>query len=459
MLDKSHIGIVHFIGIGGIGMSGIAELMHHLGVQVQGSDVSENNNVKRLKALGIPIFDSHHKSNIENAQTIVYSSAIGEDNIELQQARFQKMSILRRADMLAELMRFKTSIAIAGTHGKTTTTSLIAAILDEAGYDPTVINGGIINHYGTNSRKGNSAWMIVEADESDGSFTHLPADIVVVTNIDPEHLNHYGDFDSLKNAFLSFVENIPFDGFAVLCADHPHTRWLAQISSRRVLTYGLVKANSPFEADIRADNIRISENATEFELHASDQIMQVRLALLGVHNVQNALAAIALTHHLGIDWQIILSALRKFSGVARRFSAIGFYKGARVYDDYAHHPAEIKAVLATARDICAGKIIALAQIHRYSRLEDLFESFSESFGDADLVLLPPLYEAGETEGTKNIMDLAQSLRQKGKKVELAKSQDEVVSLLHLYVEKEDIVVAMGAGSISAWMKDIVDVVS
>ncbi len=443
-------GIVHFIGIGGIGMSGIAEVMHNLGYEVQGSDVSAGGNVERLAELGIKVFAGHDEDHIRDAKTIVFSSAISEDNIELRAGRRRHIPVLRRSDMLAELMRFKRSITVAGTHGKTTVTSLIAAILDRAGYDPTVINGGVINAYGANARIGASEWMVVEADESDGSFVRLPATIAVVTNIDREHMDHYGAFENLRSAFSDFVANIPFDSFAVVCADDEGSAQLLRLDSRRVISYGLAP-----EAMISA-RARPSGSGAVMEVCHHQRVFETKFSLPGRHNAHNALAAIAVALELGIGEHVIRDALENFSGVARRFSLVSDKGGIVIYDDYAHHPTEIEAVLRTARSLTQGQVIAIVQPHRYSRLRDLFEAFTLCFDDADIVAVAPVYAAGEKEikGINHVRLIEALLRHGHKQVVAIEGAGDIPSLIERKARAGDIVVGMGAGSIGSWMRSL-----
>ena len=392
------IGAIHFIGIGGIGMSGIAEVMRNLGYRVQGSDSADSANVKRLRELGIPVAIGQRAENLGEAQVVVYSSAVKPDNPEFAAARAAGLPIVRRAEMLAELMRLKRCIAIAGTHGKTTTTTMVAALLDGGGLDPTVVNGGIINAYGTNARLGAGEWMVVEADESDGTFLKLPATVAIVTNIDPEHLDHYGDFDRVRAAFQTFVENIPFYGFAVLCADHPEVQaMVARIRDRRIVTYGF----SP-QADARAVNVSFTQGAAHFDATFRDRrkgtettLTDLRLPMPGEHNVSNAIAAITVARELGIETDAIRNALNGFGGVRRRFTRVGEWNGAAIIDDYGHHPVEIAAVLKAARQAFAGPIVAVIQPHRYTRLRDLFEQFCTCANSADTAVVAPVYAAGE----------------------------------------------------------------
>ncbi len=449
------MGIIHFVGIGGIGMSGIAEVMHNLDYTVQGSDAAESANVKRLRDLGIKVMVGQTAENLGDAQVVVVSSAIKGENPELKEARKRLLPVVRRAEMLAELMRLKSCVTIGGTHGKTTTTSLVAALLDAGGIDPTVINGGIINAYGTNARLGEGDWMVVEADESDGTFIRLPATIAVVTNIDPEHLDHYGSFDAIRDAFVRFVENVPFYGFAVLCIDHPEVQTLmGKVGDRTLITYG----TSP-QADIRASNVRMDGAVTVFDVSMKDrksgaegEISGLRLSMPGHHNMLNALAAIAVAHRMGISDSDILKGLAAFGGVKRRFSLVGTWNGASIYDDYGHHPVEISAVLQAARSSTEGRVIAVVQPHRYSRLRDLFEEFCACFNDADTVIVTPVYEAGEKpiEGI-NRDTMVQGVRERGHRHVIAlEGQDALPALIADLAKPGDMVVCLGAGSISQW---------
>ena len=449
------LGPVHFVGIGGIGMSGIAEVLNTLGYTVQGSDIADNANVQRLRAMGIRVEVGHRAENVDGAAVVVVSSAIKPDNAELVAARARFLPVVRRAEMLAELMRLKSAIAIGGTHGKTTTTSIVASLLDAGGLDPTVINGGIINAYGTNARLGEGEWMVVEADESDGTFVKLPADVAVVTNIDAEHLDHYGDFDGVRAAFLQFVENVPFYGFAVMCLDHPEVQGLiGRIEDRRVVTYG----QNP-QADVRAVDVRMegprSHFAIEIRARGSDAAQRINglsLPMPGLHNLLNATAGIAVAHHLGIAHDAIREGLARFSGVKRRFTHTGTWKGVDVYDDYGHHPVEIAAVLKAARSATSGKVIAVVQPHRYSRLRDLFEQFSACFNDADCVLVAPVYPAGEQpiEGASH-GDLVAAIRAHGHRhVSMLEGPEGLAGEIAALAQAGDSVICLGAGSITAW---------
>ncbi len=449
------IGALHFVGIGGIGMSGIAEVLHNLGYCVQGSDLSDNANVKRLRSLGIPIAIGQAEENLGDARVVVISSAVKADNPEVMGARKRLIPVVRRAEMLGELMRLKWSIAVGGTHGKTTTTSLIAAVLDEAGMDPTVINGGIINAWGSNARLGDGEWMVAEADESDGTFLKLPATIAVVTNIDPEHLDHYGSFRALRKAFATFVENIPFYGFAALCIDHVEVQaMIPKVSDRKIVTYGF----SP-QADVRAVDLAPEAGGVRFDVVLTDRkadtartLAGLKLPMFGDHNVQNALAAIAIAYEMGIADDVIAGALSGFKGVKRRFTKTGETGGVTIIDDYGHHPVEIAAVLKAARMAVRGKVIAVVQPHRYSRLKDLFEEFCTCFNDADAVLVADVYAAGEDpiEGVDRDA-LVAGLTNRGHRsaMGLGDPCDLAAKVAHM-TSPGDIVICLGAGNITAW---------
>jgi len=448
------LGLIHFVGIGGIGMSGIAEVLHNLGYKVQGTDVAESANVTRLREMGIGVAIGHAAENLGEASVVVSSSAIKVENPEIAAARDRMIPVVRRAEMLAELMRLKWSVAVGGTHGKTTTTSLVASMLDCAGYDPTVINGGIINAWGSNARLGAGEWMVVEADESDGTFIKLPATIAVVTNIDPEHMDHYGSFDDLKRAFRTFVENIPFYGFASLCIDHAEVQaMIGQITDRRLITYGL----SP-QAEVRGVDLRHGPFGMEFDAaiarrnEAERRIVGLRLPMFGDHNVQNALAAVSVALEMGIDEETIRRALAEFEGVKRRFTRVGEINGITVVDDYGHHPVEITAVLKAARQASRRDVIAVVQPHRYTRLQGLFEDFCTCFNDADLVIVADVYPAGEApiEGVDRDA-LVEGLKARGPRAVLAlEGPQELPGLVYDNAEPGDLVICLGAGSITAW---------
>ena len=455
------IGPLHFVGIGGIGMSGIAEVLHNLGYRVQGSDLSESANTNRLEELGIRVAIGHRAENLGDAEVVVVSSAVKPDNPEIVAARLRRMPVVRRAEMLAELMRLKWSIAIAGTHGKTTTTSIIGTLLETAGLDPTVINGGIINAYGTNTRLGAGDWMVVEADESDGTFTRLPAAVAVVTNIDPEHLDFYGDVAALHQAFETFVGNIPFYGFAVLCIDHPVVQGMvAKLPDRRILTYGL----SP-QADVRAANVRLARDGSHFDAVITDRasgaertIPDLLLPMFGIHNVQNSLSAVAIAQELGLADEVVRGGLRHFGGVKRRFTKTGEWNGATIIDDYGHHPVEIAAVLKAARSIVTGRVIAVVQPHRYTRLHDLFDGFCTCFNDADIVLVAEVYPAGETPIPGVDRDaLVAGLSAHGhRNARGFEGPAELTAAVRELAQPGDMVVCLGAGSITYWANALPD---
>ncbi|MCO5158064.1 MAG: UDP-N-acetylmuramate--L-alanine ligase [Aquamicrobium sp.] len=449
------IGVVHFIGIGGIGMSGIAEVLHNLGYRVQGSDQADGANVQRLRDKGISCFVGHAAENLGQAEVVVVSTAVKKTNPELVAAREKLLPIVRRAEMLAELMRFRNAIAIGGTHGKTTTTSMVATLLDAGGLDPTVVNGGIINAYGTNARMGDGEWMVVEADESDGTFLKLPADIAVVTNIDPEHLDHYGSFDKVREAFRQFVENVPFYGFGVMCIDHPEVQALvSRIEDRRVVTYGENK-----QADVRFSNVRMDGAVSVFDVSIRDrktgaveEIAGLRLPMPGRHNVSNATAAIAVAHELGLTGEAIRRGLSSFGGVKRRFTHTGSWNGVEVFDDYGHHPVEIRAVLKAAREACTGRVIAVAQPHRYTRLNDLFDDFAACFNDADTVAIAPVYAAGEEpmEGVSAEALVARIRAAGHRDARFVEGAQAVAPLVRSMAKPGDFVVLLGAGNITQW---------
>ncbi|MCJ2028016.1 UDP-N-acetylmuramate--L-alanine ligase [Methylobacterium sp. J-043] len=449
------LGPIHFIGIGGIGMSGIAEVMANLGYTVQGSDANDNANVRRLSENGIRTFVGHRAENVENAALVVVSTAIRRDNPELIEARERRLPVVRRAEMLAELMRFKSCVAVAGTHGKTTTTSLVATLLDAGNLDPTVINGGIINAYGTNARMGAGDWMVVEADESDGTFLKLPADVAIVTNIDPEHLDHFGSFEAIKDAFRRFIDNIPFYGFAVMCIDHPIVQDLVgHIEDRRIITYG----ENP-QADVRLIDIDLKGGQSRFRVMIRDrrpgfrmEIEDLVLPMPGRHNALNATAALAVAHELGVPADAIRKALAGFGGVKRRFTRTGEWNGATIFDDYGHHPVEIQAVLRAARASTDGRVIAIVQPHRYTRLQSLFEDFCTCFNDADTVIVAPVYAAGEApiEGIDRDSLIA-GLKARGHRDAVALERPEdLARLVAGRAGANDYVVCLGAGTITQW---------
>ena len=452
--------IIHFVGIGGIGMSGIAEVLHNLGYVVQGSDLAVNNNINRLSDLGVNVMIGHAEENLGSAAVVVISSAIKVGNPELDAARKRLTPVVRRAEMLGELMRFKWAIAVGGTHGKTTTTSLVAALLEEAEMDPTVINGGIINAWGTNARLGSSEWMVAEADESDGTFVKLPSTITVVTNIDSEHMDHFGSFDLLKEAFVSFIEQIPFYGFAVLCIDDAGVQAIIpRVSDRRVITYGVTP-----QADIRVADINTSADGSNFDIIITDRksgdervIDKLYLPMVGNHNILNSAAAISIAIELGLTDDVIRKGLGGFTGVKRRFTKTGVVDGITIIDDYGHHPAEILAVVNAARVTTAeGRVMAVVQPHRYSRLRDLFEDFCTCFNDADIVVVADIYAAGEMpiEGVTQA-SLIEGLRAHGHRMVIPlEHPDDLTVIVNEHMNSGDLVVCLGAGNITVWANDL-----
>jgi len=460
------IGTIHFIGIGGIGMSGIAEVMHNMGYSVQGSDVADGYVVQGLRDRGIKVMIGHAAENLGDAAVVVTSTAIKKGNPEVDLALERRVPVIRRAEMLAELMRLKSTVAVAGTHGKTTTTSMIAALLDAGGVDPTVINGGIINSYGSNARLGSSDWMVVEADESDGSFLRLDGTVAVVTNIDPEHLDHYGEFDAVKDAFVEFVENVPFYGAALLCLDHPEVQAiLPRVQDRRIVTYGFSA-----QADIRGDNVTPVPGGNRFDVQVRERDGSVRriegieMPMPGRHNVLNAMAAIGVALHLGIDDATIQSGFAKFGGVKRRFTKVGEIAleggNVTVIDDYGHHPVEVKAVLAAAREGVRGRVIAVVQPHRFTRLRDLMDEFQQAFNDADTVYVAPVYPAGETpiEGV-DADALVSGLKRRGHRAaEAIADAATLATALAADLQPNDMVVCLGAGDITKWAAGLADAV-
>ena len=449
------VGPIHFVGIGGIGMSGIAEVLLNLGYVVQGSDLKSSKITQRLETLGATVFEGQRAENLENAEVVVISSAIKPGNAELDAARARGLPVVRRAEMLAELMRLKSNIAIGGTHGKTTTTTMMAELMVAGGFDPTVVNGGIIHAYGSNARMGQGEWMVVEADESDGTFNRLPATIAVVTNIDPEHMEHWGDFDRLRDGFYEFVSNIPFYGLAVCCTDHAEVQALVgRISDRRVVTYGF---NA--QADVRAVNLTYKGGVAHFDilLQAEGQKIEgCTLPMPGDHNVSNALSAVAVCRHLGMKLDEIRAALAAFGGVNRRFTKVGEVDGVTIIDDYGHHPVEIAAVLKAARQAIGsegeGRVIAVHQPHRYSRLSSLFDDFCACFNDADVVAIAEVFAAGEDpiEGASRDDLVAGLIRHGHRHARAILNEDDLLRLVREQARPGDMVVCLGAGTISAW---------
>ena len=453
------IGPIHFIGIGGIGMSGIAEIMHNFGYKVQGSDASDNANIKRLRGMGIDVVIGHDAMNLKNVSIVVYSSAVRPGNVELETARALQLPLVRRAEMLAEIMRLKNCVAIAGTNGKTTTTTLIAALVDAGGLDPTIVNGGIINQYGTNAKLGAGDWVIVEADESDGTFLRLPATVSVVTNIDPDHLDYFGTFEKMREAFQRFVENVPFYGFAAVCLDHPEVQaMVGRIEDRRLITYGF----SP-QADVRATNISFSEGASHFDVIVLNRrtleetrLENMCLPMPGEHNVQNALAAITVARELGVSDEKIRSALKNFEGVKRRFTRVGEWNGSAIIDDYGHNPFKIAAALKAARQAFSGPVIAVVQPHRFTRLRDTFEQFATCLNDADVAIIAPVYAAGEQpiEGI-NRDTYVEALRSHGhRNVLTIDGEADLAAAVAPFVKTGGAIVMLGAGSISGWAANL-----
>lgn len=450
------VGAIHFVGIGGIGMSGIAEVLVNFGYTVQGSDAKTSKITDRLAGMGVTIFEGQAAENLNDAQVVVISSAIKPGNPELDEARRRGLPIVRRAEMLAELMRLKSNVAVAGTHGKTTTTTMVSALLDHGNFDPTVVNGGIIHAYGSNARVGEGEWMVVEADESDGTFNRLPATIAIVTNIDPEHMEHWGSIENLRKGFYDFVSNIPFYGVAVCCTDHPEVQSLVgKITDRRVITYGF---NT--QADVRAINLHYKAGVAHFDvaLQVEDDVIEgCTLPMPGDHNVSNALSAVAVARHLGMKKDEIREALAKFGGVNRRFTKVGeVLGGVTIIDDYGHHPVEIAAVLKAARQACDGRVIAVHQPHRYSRLSSLFEDFCSCFNEADVVAIAEVYAAGEQpiEGASRDDLVAGLIRHGHRHARALISEEDLERLVREQARPGDMVVCLGAGTISTWANNL-----
>jgi len=453
------IGAIHFIGIGGIGMSGIAEIMHNLGYKVQGSDAAENANVRRLRDMGVHVAVGHSAENVRHAHVVVYSSAVKPGNAEFDEARRLALPLVRRAEMLAEIMRLRSCIAVAGTNGKTTTTTLVAALLDAGGMDPTVVNGGIINAYGTNARLGAGEWVVVEADESDGTFLRLPATVAIVTNEDPDHLDYYGTFDNMRDAFQRFVENVPFYGFAVLCTDHAEVQaMVGRITDRRMITYGF----NP-QADARAVNVSFGAGMSRFDMVFTDrrngtqtELKGLSLPMPGEHNIQNAIAAIVVARQLGVPDAVIAKGLAGFKGVGRRFTKVGEFNGAAIIDDYAHNPFKIAAAVRAARQAYAGPVVAVVQPHRYTRLRDTFEQFATCMNDADVAVIAPVYAAGEQpiEGF-NRDTYADALRAHGhRNVVTIEGEADLATIVAPYMKPGAVVIGTGAGSVTSWMHNL-----
>jgi UDP-N-acetylmuramate--alanine ligase len=463
---ETDIGTIHFVGIGGIGMSGIAEVMHNLGYSVQGSDIAEGYVIEGLRKKGIKVAIGHKAENLGEAVVVVTSTAVKRDNPEVAAALEARVPVVRRAEMLAELMRLKRTVAVAGTHGKTTTTSMIAALLDAGGIDPTVINGGIINSYGSNARLGASEWMVVEADESDGSFLRLDGSIAVVTNIDPEHLDHYGSFDKVKEAFVEFIENVPFYGAAVLCIDHPEVQAvISKVRDRRVITYGFSA-----QADVRGEHVTPVPGGNRFDVALRQRdgsfrrIEGIELPMPGRHNVQNALAAVAVAVEMGCSDDCIRGGFAKFGGVKRRFTKVGEVAmkggGVSIIDDYGHHPVEIRAVLAAAREGMEGRVIAVVQPHRFTRLRDHMDDFQTAFNDADVVYAAPVYPAGEApiDGVDSDALVAGMKARGHRSAQVIAGPDALADELAKSAEPGDMVVCLGAGDITKWAAGLADAI-
>jgi len=458
----TEIGTIHFVGIGGIGMSGIAEVMNNLGYTVQGSDIAESYVVEGLRKRGIKVAIGHAAGNLGDAAVVVTSTAVKRDNPEVVAALEQRIPVVRRAEMLAELMRLKNTVAVAGTHGKTTTTSMVACLLDAGGIDPTVINGGIINSYGSNARLGASDWMVVEADESDGSFLRLDGTIAIVTNIDPEHLDHYGSFERVKQSFVEFIENVPFYGAAVLCIDHPEVQAvIPQVRDRRVITYGFSA-----QADVRGEQVTPIPGGNRFDVALRQRdgsfrrIEGIELPMPGRHNVQNALAAVAVATEMGCGDEVIRLGFGNFGGVKRRFTKVGEVGGVSIIDDYGHHPVEIRAVLAAAREGVRGRVIAVVQPHRFTRLRDHMEDFQAAFNDADVVYAAPVYAAGEQPIDGITSDaMVSGMKERGhRSAQVVAGADVLADVLAENLQDGDMVVCLGAGDITRWAAGLADAI-
>lgn len=455
---KGTLDVIHFVGIGGIGMSGIAEIMSNLGYHVQGSDLSSNGNTKRLETQGVKVFQGHEAANVHGAAYVVVSTAVKPDNPEVVEAVKLNIPVIKRAEMLAELMRLKCSVAISGSHGKTTTTSLVACLFEAAGLEPTVINGGIINNRSTNAYVGSGDYLIAEADESDATFIKIPSTIGVITNIDPEHMDFYKNFDTLLDAFRSFITNLPFYGFGVLCVDHPVVRELeAEIKGRKIITYGIDSA----DAHIRAENINSDVSSSTFDVRielpgskGATMIEGIKIPTPGRHNVLNSLAAIAIGVELDFGLKVIKNGFSSFEGVKRRFTKVGEYNGAEIIDDYAHHPVEIEATLATARTIAdkrGSRVIGVFQPHRYSRLSHLYDDFASCFSKADKLYILDVFAAGESpiEGVSS-EELVRRAKEQGVDAEYMRSKDQLAGMVMENAKENDLILMMGAGSISSF---------
>jgi len=449
---RGRVRQVHFIGIGGIGMSGLAEILRTLGFDVSGSDLRDGDNTRRLGRLGVRVDLGHRSANVRGADVVVYSSAIHHDNPEIVEAKALGTPVISRAELLAELMRVKYSVAIAGSHGKTTTTSLVATVLRAAGLDPTVVVGGRMAALGSNARLGEGDLLVAEADESDGSFLRLTPTIAAVTNIDPEHLDFYGDYQSLKDAFATFVAQVPFYGLAVLCLDHPRVQELLPAVRRRHVTYGV----SP-QADYSASALRFQGLETQFVAHRrGTRLGEFGVRMPGQHNVLNCLAAIAIADELEVPLDVIREALATFPGVARRFSVVGEVGGVTLVDDYGHHPAEIVATLQAARRAFSGRVLVAFQPHRYTRTQHLFEEFARAFNHADALLVTDIYPAGETaiegvDSARLVRAIADhghhAVRYQPDRPQLARQMAELAT-------PGDVVIALGAGDINRVLSDV-----
>ena len=459
---KGTLNTIHFVGIGGIGMSGIAEIMNNLGYSVQGSDLAVNNNTRRLEAHGIKVFEGHDASNLKNVSYVVISTAVKNDNPEVVAARKLMIPVIRRAEMLAELMRLKCSVAISGSHGKTTTTSLVACLFEAAGLDPTVINGGVINNKSINAYLGRGDYLVVEADESDATFIKIPSTIGVITNIDPEHMDYYKDFDTLKAAFKSFIRNLPFYGFGVACIDHPVVRELVDnITERRVITYGIESE----DAQIVAYNITSDTYSSTFDIRIKQQntsgdtiIEHITIPTPGKHNVLNALSAIAIGIELDFGLKVIKNGFKNFQGVKRRFTLVGKYNGAEIIDDYAHHPVEIEATLSTVKDVVSkrkGRVISIFQPHRYTRLENLFSDFASCFAKSDKVYILDVFSAGDSpiDGI-NSKTLVEAINKNSVDAEYLANHEDITSIVATEAGEGDVILMMGAGSITTWANQL-----
>jgi UDP-N-acetylmuramate--alanine ligase len=460
MMPAPHeAGTIHFIGIGGIGMSGIAEALALQGYQVSGSDAADSATLVRLRGFGATVVAGHAAENLGEARVVVISSAVKASNPELAAARARGLPIVKRAEMLAELMRPRRAIAVAGTHGKTTTTTMVAALLEAGGLDPSVVNGGIINAYGSNAKLGQGAWMLVEADESDGTFLRLPAEVAVVTNVDPEHLDHFKTYDAVKAAFASFIANVPYYGFAVVCADHAETMAIAAAAQdRRVLTYGFAEG-----ADVRAVGLAADRDGMTFDVVLSERmtggaavLRSARLPMPGKHNVSNALAAIAVARELGVADAAAVAGLAGFEGVQRRFTRVGDWNGVTIIDDYSHNPPKIAAAIEAARQVAQGRVIAVMQPHRFTRVRDLFEGFVAALDGADIALVSDIYTAGETpiDGITGAA-LVDAMRKHGHRdARYLPSPDDLPKIVHAEAKPGDYVIVLGAGSNTVWAKNL-----